>query len=52
MIDAGGPESGVAAFKAVAPDQDQAATVTVEANGLVIGDDGRTWRLTKWTGEA
>lgn len=51
MIDAGSPESGVAAFVRSRQIGIMAATVTVEANGLVIGDDGRTWRLTKWTGE-
>ena len=51
MIDAGSPESGVAAFVRSRQIGIEAATVTVEANGLVIGDDGRSWRLTKWTGE-
>ena len=43
MIGAGSPESGVAAFGSRQIGI-EAATVTVEANGLVIGDDGRTWR--------
>ena len=51
MIDAGSPESGVAAFVRSRQIGIMAATVTVEANGIVIGDDGRSWRLTKPTGE-
>lgn len=51
MIDAGSPESGVAAFVRARQIGIEAASVTVEANGLVIGDDGRSWRLTQWTGE-
>ena len=51
MIDSGDSASGVAAFVRSRQIGVMAATVTVEANGLVIGDDGRTWRLTQWTGE-
>lgn len=51
MIDSGSPEAGVSAYVRSRQIGLQLAEVAPAAGGVVVGSDGRRWRLTQLTGE-